>query len=208
MQFETWLAFFSIAFLAAAIPGPAILLVVTHSLQHGFFRSLMAVAGNVSGLFTMSACSILGLSALVAYSATAFTLIKVLGAIYLLYLGIKLWRTGVRLNDIEESNTASFSAWRLYTQGVLISLTNPKAIIFTSALFPQFIDLNQPLLAQFSLLVFTLMFCSFICLAFYSLLSQKLKSGSKRYISASLLGKLFGSTFITAGGALALSSQG
>lgn len=207
MQFETWLAFCSIAFLAAAIPGPAILLVSTHSLQYGFWRSLITAAGNVSGLFTMSACSILGLSALVAYSATAFTLIKVVGAFYLLYLGIKLWRSGVKLNDIEAGNKTSFSAWRLYTQGLLISLTNPKAIIFTSALFPQFIQVNQPLLVQFSLLVVTLMSCSLICLACYSLLSQKLKFGSKGYVSGSLLGKIFGSTFITAGGALALSAQ-
>lgn len=207
MDFETWLAFCSIAFLAAAVPGPAILLVATSSLQYGFFSSLIAALGNITGLFLMSACSILGLSALVAFSATAFTLIKVVGAFYLLYLGIKLWRSGVALNEIEEASKSSFSAWRVYSQGLLISLTNPKAIIFTSALFPQFLLLNQPLLPQFSVLVLTLMMCSFTCLAAYSLLSQKLKAGSKGRISGALLGKVFGSTFIGAGGALALSSQ-
>jgi len=207
MQFDTWLAFCSIAFLAAAIPGPAILLVATNSLQYGFFRSLLAAAGNVTGLFVMSACSILGLSALVAVSATAFTLIKIAGAIYLCYLGVKLWRNGVALEDVKKGEDKSFSAWRLYSQGLLISLTNPKAIVFTSALFPQFVEVSQPLLPQFSLLVLTLMVCSLMCLATYSLLSQKLKSGSKSYLSGSRLGKVFGTTFITAGGALALSSQ-
>ncbi len=207
MQFETWLAFCSIAFLAAAIPGPAILLVSTHSLQYGFLRSLFAAVGNITGLFIMSACAILGLTALVAFSATAFTVIKIVGAFYLCYLGVKLWRNGVKLEGVEKEEVSSLSAWRLYSQGLLISLTNPKAIIFTSALFPQFIDVSQPLLPQFSLLILTLMSCSFICLACYSLLSQKLKSGSKAHISGSRLGKVFGTTFITAGGALVLSSQ-
>ena len=207
MHFETWLAFCSIAFIAAAIPGPAILLVSTHSLQFGTLRSLITVAGNVTGLFTMSACSILGLSALVMVSSTAFTVIKIIGALYLLYMGIKIWRSGVQLNDINDEKKAPFSAWSLYTQGLMISLTNPKAIIFTSALFPQFIVVSEPLLPQFLILVVTLMACSFLCLLSYSLLSQNLKTGTEKYVSGSILGKVFGSAFISAGGVLAISTQ-
>ncbi|MFT5707315.1 MAG: homoserine/homoserine lactone efflux protein [Oceanospirillaceae bacterium] len=208
MQLENWLAFCSIAFLAAAVPGPAILLVLTHSLQFGTLRALVTVLGNISGLFTMSALSILGLSTLVAYSATAFTVIKVVGALYLLYLGIKIWRSGVQLDTAGKLNKVKFNAWSLYSQGLLISLTNPKAIIFTSALFPQFIMVSKPLLPQFILLVITLMSCSFLCLLAYALMSQKLKKGSSRFISESVLGKVFGTTFIGVGGALAISAQG
>ncbi|NQZ80887.1 MAG: LysE family translocator [Colwellia sp.] len=207
MHFETWLAFCSIAFIAAAIPGPAILLVSTHSLQFGTLRSLITVAGNVTGLFTMSACSILGLSALVMVSSTAFTVVKIIGALYLLYMGIKIWRSGVQLNDINDEKKVPFNTWRLYTQGLMISLTNPKAIIFTSALFPQFIVVSDPLLPQFLILVVTLMTCSFLCLLSYSLLSQNLKAGTKKYVSGSILGKVFGSAFISAGGVLAISTQ-
>jgi len=207
MHFETWLAFCSIAFIAAAIPGPAILLVSTHSLQFGTLRALITVAGNVTGLFIMSACSILGLSALVMVSSTAFTVVKIIGALYLLYMGIKIWRSGVQLNDINDEKKVPFSTWRLYTQGLMISLTNPKAIIFTSALFPQFIVVSEPLLPQFIILVVTLMTCSFLCLLSYSLLSQNLKAGTKKYVSGSILGKVFGSAFISAGGVLAISTQ-
>ena len=207
MYFETWLGFCSIALVATVIPGPAILLVSTHSLQFGTLCSLIAVAGNVTGLFIMSACSILGLSALVMISSTAFTVIKIIGAIYLLYMGIKIWRSGVQLNTINSEFQAKFSPWRLYSQGLLISLTNPKAIIFTSALFPQFIVVSEPLLPQFLILVVTLMMCSFLCLFSYSLLSQKLKAGSKKYVSGSVLGKVFGTMFIGAGGVLAISTQ-
>ncbi len=207
MQLENWLAFCSIAFIAAAIPGPAILLVLTHSLQFGTLRSLITVAGNVTGLFTMSACSVLGLSALVMISSTAFTVIKIIGALYLLYMGVKIWRSGVQLNNIKCENHKTSSAWSLYFQGLMISLTNPKAIIFTSALFPQFISISEPLLPQFLILVVTLMTCSFLCLLSYSLLSRTIKSGTKQYVSSNLLGKVFGSAFISAGGLLAVSTQ-
>ncbi len=207
MHVETWLAFCSIAFLAAAIPGPAILLVVTHSLQFGTMRSLITVAGNITGLFTMSACAILGLSALVMVSSTAFTVIKIIGAIYLLYMGIKIWRSGIRINTIEKAQQVPFKPLSLYAQGLMISLTNPKAIIFTSALFPQFVNVAEPLLSQFLILAVTLMTCSFLCLLSYSLLSQNLKAGTKKFASGNLLGKIFGSAFISAGGVLAISAQ-
>ncbi|ARV74993.1 LysE family translocator [Vibrio campbellii] len=207
MSFENWLAFCSIAFIAAAIPGPAILLVSTHSLQFGALRALITAAGNVTGLFIMSTFSILGLSVLVIVSSTAFTIIKVIGALYLLYMGVKLWRNGVKLKTADSTYQKKFSAWSLYSQGLLISLTNPKAIIFTSALFPQFINASESLFIQFSILVTTLMMCSFLCLLSYSFLSQKLKSGAKNFVSGSIIGKMFGTTFISAGAALAISTQ-
>lgn len=225
MQLETWLGFLTIAFLAAFIPGPAILLVLSHTLQFGTARALYTIAGNVSGLFTMSACSILGLSALVVYSSFAFSLVKAIGAIYLFYMGIKIWRNGVQLGELTEVKHERFSAKKLYLQGLLISLTNPKAIIFTSALFPQFIVVSKPILPQFILLVTTFMLCSFMCLLSYSLfgrtlkrkltekrkLSKKYKQNTEQANSSStesgVLGKLFGVTFIGAGGALLLSSQ-
>ena len=155
----------------------------------------------------MSACSILGLSALVMVSSTAFTIIKIAGALYLLYMGIKIWRNGVRLNNINTADHVKTSSLNLYSQGLMISLTNPKAIVFTSALFPQFIAVSEPLLPQFVILVTTLMTCSFLCLLSYSLLSKTLKSGARQFVSGSILGKIFGSAFIGAGGVLAISIQ-
>ena len=207
MNFENWLAFCSIALIAAAIPGPAILLVSTHSLEFGATRALITAAGNVTGLFIMSTFSILGLSVLVIVSSTAFTIIKVIGALYLLYMGVKLWRNGVKLKTADSSYPKKFSARSLYSQGLLISLTNPKAIIFTSALFPQFINASESLFNQFSILVTTLMMCSFLCLLSYSFLSQKLKAGAKSVVSGSTIGKVFGTTFISAGAALVMSTH-
>lgn len=210
MDLHHWLAFTSIALAATAVPGPAILLVSTHCLQHGLLRALFTIAGNLSGLLIMSACSILGLTALVSVSTMAFTVLKFLGAIYLLYLGLKVWRSGIELNPkttISEGDKPAASGLNLYLQGIAIALTNPKAIVFTSALFPQFVELSSPLLPQFLPLVLTLMACSFLCLFSYANLARLLKQSSRQYISAKALGRIFGSSFIGAGSALVLSGQ-
>ncbi|SFD65603.1 LysE family translocator [Pseudoalteromonas denitrificans] len=207
MQLESWFAFCSIAIIAAAIPGPAVLLIITHSLQFGALGSVFTIIGNVSGLLILSACSVLGLTALVKVSATGFIVIKIIGALYLLYLGIKLWRNGVKVSNSGINKTEKFNPKRLYSQGLFISLTNPKSIIFTSALFPQFIIISEPLLSQFIILVITLMMSSFMCLISYSVLSNKIKIYALGKEVGSKIGKIFGATFICASGALITSTQ-
>lgn len=206
MSIESWLAFSSIALIATLSPGPAILLVMTHSLRASIGRACYAIAGNVSGLLLMSSFSVLGLSALVMHSALAFTLIKVLGAGYLIYMGIKLWRNGFRLQAPTGQTPKAGSPLNLYTQGLLVSLTNPKAIVFTTALFPQFIDIEAALLPQFSLLVATFMLFSAICLLGYALLAKRLLGGMVES-TGQKLARAFGGAFIGAGLALAASSQ-
>ena len=206
MQIETWLAFASIAFIATISPGPAILLVTSVSLQHGPARSLMSIAGNVTGLFLMSSASVLGLSSLLLYSGTAFAIVKFVGAAYLIYLGIKLWRNGFGFSDIQTAE-APPRRRNLFSQGLFVALSNPKAIAFTTALFPQFLSLSDPLLPQFTLLVVTFMAFSAACLFAYALLAHKVRHRSARLVSGSAIGKLFGSAFIGAGALLATSSQ-
>lgn len=207
MQLESWLAFASIALIATITPGPAVLLVSAHSLQEGPLRSVMTIAGNVTGLFTMSACSVLGLSTLILVSATAFTVVKLIGAAYLVFLGIKLWRNGVHLDKASPRTPGHTSLPRLYGQGLLVALTNPKAIIFTTALFPQFIQVSEPLIPQFSLLVITFMLFSFVCLLGYALLAHKAKHHSSIRVPGELIGKLFGAIFVGVGALLATTSN-
>nr|WP_228550619.1 LysE family translocator [Endozoicomonas sp. OPT23] len=193
--------------MATATPGPAALLVSVNSLSVGVKKSLVTVLGNVSGLFIMSGCSILGLSAVVLSSSVAFTIIKVLGAVYLIYMGLKLWNNGIGKLEACSSQGKESHSFRLYMQGVLVALTNPKAIVFTTALFPQFISVTEPLLPQFALLVSTFMALSFICLSFYAVLAQRAKSNTRQLVSGKILGRIFGSTFIGAGCILAGASK-
>ncbi|WP_444957863.1 LysE family translocator [Microbulbifer sp. ZKSA002] len=200
MAFESWLAFCVIALLATATPGPAALLVSINTLSDGVRGGVFTALGNISGLFVMSGLSVIGLSVLVLNSSVAFTMVKMVGAGYLIYMGVKLWKNGIgRADSADVTCNARRGALKLYVQGGLIALTNPKAIIFTTALFPQFISLSDPLLPQFSLLVFTFMALSFSCLFCYSLLVFGTKEKSRNMASSRFLGRIFGSTFVGAG---------
>lgn len=207
MQFENWFMFCSIALLATATPGPAALLVSINSLSFGFKKSLVTILGNVTGLFIMSTFSVLGLSAVVLHSTVAFTVIKLLGAAYLAYLGFKLWVNGVGTIEVGSTRKSKGSSLSLYTQGVLVALTNPKAVVFTTALFPQFIVDADPLMFQFSILVLSFMLLSFICLSLYALIAQRAKARTINTQVQKLFGKIFGAIFIGAGCILATTSE-
>ena len=207
MQFENWFMFCSIALLATATPGPAALLVSINSLTFGFKKSLVTILGNVTGLFIMSTFSVLGLSAVVLHSTVAFTVIKLLGAAYLAYLGFKLWVNGVGTIEVGSTRKSKGSSLSLYTQGVLVALTNPKAVVFTTALFPQFIVAADPLMFQFSILVLSFMLLSFICLSLYALIAQRAKARTINTQVQKLFGKIFGAIFIGAGCILGTTSE-
>ncbi len=210
MSFESWLIFSSIAFIATVTPGPAILLVSTHSAAYGLKKAVITIFGNVSGLLIMSALSVAGLSTILLYSTTIFIAIKFAGATYLIYLGIKLWRFGFSNKSdasTELTNNKAISTAGLYIQGLFVALSNPKAIAFTMALFPQFINTSLPLAMQFSILVSTFMFLSFSCLFIYGFAARNLVKSKTATKASDFLGKAFGSAFIASGLVLANASQ-
>ena len=202
MSFESWLAFCSISFIASFTPGPAILIATTHALQHGLNRSVSTMCGNITGLLIMASCSIAGLSAVILTSTLAFTVIKVAGAVYLFYLGIKIWRAGLVFPEKQRTKTHTVNLLSLYSQGVMVALTNPKAIVFTTALFPQFISPDQPLTGQFTILVVTFMANSFISLFIWAAISSRVTASSVSPRLNRYLGKIFGGVFVGAGAAL------
>lgn len=206
MHIGSWLTFCTIALVATATPGPAALLVTTNSLMVGFKKSLITILGNITGLFFMSGFSVLGLSALVLHSAIAFTIIKIIGACYLIYIGVNLWKNGITPVQVVNTNKSSTTAAKLYLQGFFVALTNPKAIVFTTALFPQFVVISEPLLPQFSILVVSFMILSFFCLSAYSFAVDKAK-GVRNVFSNTYLGKAFGTVFIGAGCYLAAAQS-
>lgn len=155
--------FVLVAVVATAIPGPAMLLVSSHSTGFGVAKTFFTIAGNVTGLTVLSTLSVLGLGSLLVHTPIAFTAVKIMGAMYLIYLGVNLWRKGLSpLNAKTDSKQKSVVS--LYAQGVAVALSNPKAILFTTALFPQFIDPTTNVLPQFLLLVLTFISLSFSCL--------------------------------------------
>ncbi len=208
---ENILLFISIALVATITPGPAIMLVSVNSVRYGINKSILTILGNITGLFVMSLLAILGLSTVILYSAPAFFAVKIVGALYLLYLGIKLWRNGLVFSNskfeglVKKENIPQ--DYKLYLQGLLIALSNPKAIAFTTALFPQFIETSQPLLNQFLILVSIFMLLSFSCLLGYSVLAIKTQNYKNNIFAHRITGKIFGSIFMGSGIALAFTSQ-
>lgn len=211
MNIENIGLFFSIALVATITPGPAIILVSANSVSYGVRKSILTILGNITGLFLMSLLAILGLSTIILNSASIFFVVKIVGALYLIYLGIKLWRKGFSLTSSvrakEEGLKSSPSVYQFYFQGLLIALSNPKAIAFTTALFPQFIDSSLSLAPQFFVLVLIFMTLSFLCLLAYAVLAVKAKNHSNDQRLPKVLSKVFALVFIGSGMALVFVRQ-
>ncbi|HSI40022.1 MAG TPA: LysE family translocator [Xanthobacteraceae bacterium] len=156
MPIETWLAFVAASAVLLLIPGPTILLVVSYALGGGRKVALPMAAGVALGDFTAMTLSMLGLGALLATSAALFAVLKWIGAAYLVYLGIKLWRAGAQ--GLSPAGRAPSRPGRMLLHAWLVTALNPKGLTFFIAFLPQFVDpagdfLSQMLVFQVTFLV-------------------------------------------------------
>jgi len=200
MELSTWLLFLSIALLAIISPGPAVLLSVTNSLTYGFKKSVFSSLGNITGVFIVSSAAALGLGAVLQTSTLLFSTLKIFGAIYLIYLGIRQWKSK---HDIFEKSieTSKYNQEKResFVKGLLVAISNPKAILFFTALFPQFIDLSKPIMIQFIILTSTFMFFSFFVLVIYALTAHSAKYWFAKRNRTIWLNRISGTIFITFG---------
>ena len=157
MTLQNWWIFVCTTCLVAAIPGPNMLHVMTQSMRHGIVRSFATMAGCMLALLCLFGLSAMGMSALLAALPQLLTAIKIAGALYLIWLGIKAWRDDSAPVDIEaaELETAYQTHWELFRGGFLISVINPKAMLFAVAFFPQFVSASLPKAPQFAILLIT-----------------------------------------------------
>lgn len=154
MSFELWLAFVAASVVLLVIPGPTILSVISYSVAHGRRANVPLVAAVALGDSTALALSLLGLGALLATSAFWFTVVKWVGGLYLLFLGIKLLRAGAAPVAADEP-VAPQSRWRLFANTYLVTALNPKGMIFFVAFLPQFLRPDAPTAPQLWLLATT-----------------------------------------------------
>ena len=177
MTFETWLAFAAASAVLLVIPGPTVLLVVSYALGQGWRTALPMAIGVALGDFTAMTLSMLGLGALLATSATLFTVLKWMGAAYLVYLGVKLWRAGGTLEAAPR--TDAVSAVRMLGHAWLVTALNPKSITFFVAFLPAFLDPRADFWAQ--MLVFE---TTFLLLAFANAFGYALVAARARRLVA------------------------
>jgi len=200
MDFTTWLLFVAVALVAIVSPGPATLLTISNSLKHGTRSVVLSALGNETGIFVLSVSAILGLGAILQTSTTLFLLVKVVGAAYLIYLGIRYWRSKTNLfsepNSFEDDSRSHRS---FYTEGFFIAVTNPKAVLFFTALFPQFINLQAALIPQFFIMTLTFMVLSFLTLFTYGKLAFKAKHWFSTRQRVKWFNRAVGSLFVAIG---------
>ena len=174
MLLETFIPFVLATMLILIIPGPTIILVVSQAVNHGPRSVVPLVAGVLMGDFTAMTLSFLGLGALLSASATLFSVFKWIGALYLIYLGIKLWRLNPQDNPTRKKATFT-SAGSLFRSSFVVTALNPKSIAFFVAFLPQFIHPGKPALAQFPLLGGTFLLLATLNAALYALFAGQLR---------------------------------
>lgn len=197
MSFETWAAFAAASSVLLVIPGPTVLLVVSYALGQGWRTALPMAIGVALGDFTAMTLSMLGLGALLATSATLFTVLKWAGAAYLVYLGIKLWRAGGTLDAAPR--TDAVSAAKMLGHAWLVTALNPKSITFFVAFLPAFLDPKADFLTQ--MLVFE---TTFLVLAFanafgYALVASRARRLASDLRAIGIVNKVGGGLLVSAG---------
>ena len=200
VSLNDWLSFTFIAMLVTLTPGPAVIMALSNSISHGPWRAMIGSLGNAIGLLLIASATSAGLGALLIASATAFLVLKVAGASYLIYLGIKQWRSRNRAFDNVQANSSeNLSGWKLFTKGFSVAITNPKAILFFAAFLPQFIQGGDSSLSYLAVLIITFAGCSIVAHLFYALLAQTLKGYLATPARAKALNRLFGASFMGLG---------
>ena len=198
MNMELWIPFVLAATLILIVPGPTILLVISQAVAHGRRSVVPLVIGVILGDFTAMTLSLLGLGALMSASATLFTIFKWVGALYLIYLGIRLWKLNSENNSVQY-NANNTSAGSLLRSSFIVTALNPKGIAFFVAFLPQFVDPLKPALSQLTLLGGTFLVLATINSALYAIFAGKLGDKMKKRKVRRWFNRCGGSTLIGAG---------
>lgn len=171
MSLETWLLFSSAALIVILIPGPLSLLMISNSLNYGLRRSYPAFLGGVFASICLLSASALGLGALLLASEKLFSVLKIVGALYLFYLAWQSWKQSREpakaTNVPEAAPTPRFGA--LFGRAFILGASNPKDILFFAAFLPQFLSPQQPFLPQLLIMIATWTVLDLLCKLAYGL---------------------------------------
>ena len=172
MPLDLWLAFVAASTALLLIPGPTVLLVLSYALSKGRSVAVASAAGVALGDLIAMTASLAGLGAIVLASATAFTILKWIGAVYLVYLGIKLLQSAPREGLTPMRDVTSRG---VFGHAAAVTALNPKSIAFFIAFVPQFIRPDTPLLPQFAILIATFVTLAAFNALVYALAAERLR---------------------------------
>jgi len=209
MSIQIFLLYLATWSVVALTPGPAVMCSMAQSTRYGFRSSLAGISGIQFGNFLFFICIGLGLGALLATATTAFSVLRIVGAIYLFYLGVRIILSTFRRSRSRATQSAMpLPAHRsLFFQGLLIQLTNPKALLFVSALLPQFIDPHRSVPVQLVILVFTTIAVDSVVLSSYAILAQRGIQSFRASRWSAWLERIFGAALVFFGVRLLFSRK-
>jgi threonine/homoserine/homoserine lactone efflux protein len=194
-----WLAFVTASTVLLLIPGPTVLLVLSYALGQGKRVALATVAGVALGDLIAMSASLAGLGALVLTSAVLFTALKWIGAMYLVYLGVKLFLSASDASLNEIGDVPQAAVVKVFAHATAVTAFNPKSIVFFIAFVPQLIALESPLLPQFSILVTTFVSLAALNALAYAILADKLRAMISSQSVLSWFSRIGGGALITMG---------
>lgn len=198
MPFDLWLAFIAASTALLLIPGPTVLLVLSYALSQGRRVAMASATGVAMGDFIAMSASLAGLGALVLTSAMLFTALKWAGAVYLVWLGIKMLRSAPAAG-LETIATPDSTARQVFGHAAMVTALNPKSIAFFIAFVPQFITPTQPLMPQFAILIVSFVGLAALNALAYALAADRLRQAIRRPAVLTWLTRLGGMALIGMG---------
>src|SRR5262245_38289524 len=175
MSIKVFLLYLAAWSLTSLSPGPAVMCSMAQSTRYGFRSSLAGISGIQVGSIAFFVCIALGLGTLLAKAEVAFTVLRVVGGIYLFYLGVRIIIASFRrpVERVSQQAVSVAGHRSLFLQGLLIQLTNPKALLFVSALLPQFIEPHRSVGLQFLILLLATVLVDTVVLSSYAYFARR-----------------------------------
>ena len=208
MELHVWLAFLVASCVIAVSPGSGAVLSMSHGLSYGVRRTTATIVGLQLGLAVILLVAGLGVGAVLTASATAFTVIKVVGACYLLWLGWRQWRAPVApaasADGGEAAREPDLTAPQRVLRGFLTNVTNPKGIVFMAAVLPQFIQPTRPLWLQLLVLLATTVMVDVTVMHGYAWLAARLQGVLRSVRARRAQNRVFGGVLMSMGAFLFL----
>jgi threonine/homoserine/homoserine lactone efflux protein len=203
VSLDLWFAFVAASVVMLIIPGPTVTLVVSYALSQGRRAAFATAFGTALGDLVAMTLSLLGLGALLAASATLFTVVKVIGGAYLIYLGWKLWSAPVQAGTEPETSALVEPPHRMLLHAFAVTALNPKSIIFFVAFVPQFIDKTAAYAPQVVILVATFVILALINALTYALAATKARVALQNPAALRIVNRTGGGILVIAGASAA-----
>jgi threonine/homoserine/homoserine lactone efflux protein len=205
-ELQIWIAFVIAAEALLIMPGPTDMVVVSYALTQGRRSAWASVPGVTLGDATALILSLLGLGAVLMASAELFNALKIAGAIYLVYLGIKTWRAPVP-DDIDDRAPLEHSPWRIMAHTYVATALNPGGIVFYVAFFPQFLSAEKPLLPQVATFGATFIIMGSLNSVLYATLALQVRRFIRSYRARKTMNRISGGLLVAMGGMLGLAKR-